>query len=63
MSRRLALGERLPKSLSKRYGKVVKTRNELAHGKRPGTTLVEALHALETCLSCMLWALRKSALA
>lgn len=56
------LRERLPKGLSKSYrDKVGKVRNEFAHGKRPSTTLVDALHALETCLSCMTWALRRTA--
>ena len=57
----LALGDKLPKDLSKSYqAQVGKVRNEFAHGKRPGTTLVDALHAIETCLSCMVWALRLS---
>lgn len=58
----LALGDRLPTDLSKSYSeKVSKVRNEFAHGKRPGSTLIEALRALEICLSCMAWALRQLA--
>ena len=58
----LALGDKLPKDLSKSYqAQVGKVRNEFAHGKRPGTTLVDALEALQTCLSCMVWAIRRSA--
>jgi hypothetical protein len=60
----LALGEQLPTNLSRSYReRVGKIRNAFAHGKRPGTNLVEALRALEICLSCMAWALRRSARA
>ena len=60
----LALGEPLSKSLSRSYmEKVGRVRNEFAHGKRPGTPVAEALRALKICLSCIAWALRRSARA
>lgn len=58
----LAIGSAPPGALLNNYkGRLGKVRNDFAHGKRPGSDLIEALRALETCLSCMVWALRPSA--
>lgn len=56
------LGTSFPKELSRPYeSRVGGPRNDFAHGKLPNTTLREALEALNTCVSCITWALRKAA--